>query len=94
MPLLDQLAVADDVDGRVRVHKADDAEVYFLRAVYLDNVLAPHFLTGGVFDYSDGAVQIAQAQQAVELHGAAGADVVYDEAVFDGVNVHVTPPAA
>ena len=94
LALFKQAAVLDDVYRRARVHVADDGEVNVRHGVDLDDVLAPHELAGGVFYYGHRAVELVEVQQPVELHGSAGVDVVDDYAVFDGIYVHVTPPAA
>ena len=44
-----------------------------------------------VLDDGDGAVELFEAEQLVELHAAAGRDVVDDDAVGDGVDVQSVP---
>ena len=40
----------------------------------------------------DGAVELAETENVIQLHGLAGADVVDDDAVLDGINDHVRNP--
>lgn len=81
--LLDEHAAADDVDRRVRIDKAEHIEADLHVGVDLDDVLAPQLPAGRVFDDSHRAVERVQPQQAVQLHRAAGADMVNDDTVDD-----------
>ena len=49
---------------------------------------AAGLMADGVFDQRHGHVQRVQAQQLVDAHAPARGDVVDDDAVLDGVNIH------
>jgi len=85
---LDTHTVTDDVDRDVRAHIAQHVQVKVDRGVDLDDVLFAHLGGVGVFDDGNLAVEIAQVQHVVDAHGLAGRDVVDDNTVLDGINVH------
>ena len=65
--LLDQLAVADDVDGDIGVDIAENVHVQLNVGIDLDDVLLAHAAAADVFDNSHGAVQLVQMQILVDL---------------------------
>ena len=78
---LDQLAVADDVDGDAGIDVAQHIEVDVDDLADLDDVLLALLLALGVLDHGHGAVQLAQVQDVVDVHAAARSDVVEHDAV-------------
>ena len=67
------------------------ASIYVDGGVDLDDVLAAQFAGDYVGDHGHRRVQVLQPQQAVQFHSAARGDVVDDDAVPDGINVHNVP---
>ena len=59
--------------------------------VDLDDVLFAHLGAHHVFDDGHRAVEPFKAQQVVKAHALPGGDVVDDNAVLDGVDVHSLP---
>ena len=93
--LLDGLAVGDDGHGHAGVHIAQGIGVQLDAFRDLDDVLAAHLDGGGVGDQGHHAVEIAQVQEVVDLLALTCGDVVDDDAVDDGINIHnITPPEA
>ena len=90
--LLHGLAVSDDGDGDAGVHIAQSVGVQLDGGVDLDDVLAAHLLGGGVVDEGHHAVQAAQVQEVVDLLALTCGDVVDDDAVDDGINIHSYTP--
>ena len=54
----------------------------------MDDVLLAHLVAVDVLDDGHGAVQAIQVQKLIEHHAAAGGDVVDDDAVDNGVDIH------
>ena len=88
LALFDELTVLDDVHGRAGIDVADNVEVDGDLRVDLDYVLPALLLARGVFDYCDGAVEVAETEKVVKLHGVARGDVVDNDAVMYGINIH------
>jgi len=87
--LFHKLTVADDVDGGIGIDQADDVKVDIqILGVDLDDILCAHFTRMCIGDQCNGTIQIVQLQEIVDLHALAGFDVVDDDAVLNGINIH------
>ena len=95
LALFGEFAVLNDVDGDVGVDIADDVPVKIEYPVDLDDVLAAELAAGDVFEDGNGAGELVQTEDLVELHGLAGRDVVDDDPVLNRINKHnVSPPVS
>ena len=80
--LLNDDIVLDDVNRYVRVPDRKGVDVDGQRTFDFDDVLASHFLAGRVLDDGNLAIQIAEIQILINLHGFACGDMVdYDSLV-------------
>ena len=90
-PLFHQRAVADEVHRDAGVHEAQHVEINGDVGIDLDDVLLAGAVADGVFDDGHGGVQGVEVQKLVDPHAPPGGDVVDDDAVLDGVDVHARP---
>lgn len=87
--------VFDDGHGNIGVYIAQNVHVDLNLRVNLDDVLLAHLVAGGVLDDGNGAVQLVQLQEPIQLHALSGGDVVNDNTILNGINIHLTlPPEA
>ena len=85
-------AVLDYVYGDIRIDIAEDVEIKINEGIYFYYILTSHLAGGGVFDDRHGAIEGAEVEDVVKLHGLSGFDVVEDYAVNYGINIHFQPP--
>ena len=71
-----QLAVLNDVDGDAGIDIGQNVEVQVDDLGHLDDVLAAHLFAFRILNHGNGAVQIVQLQDLIDLHAAACGDVV------------------
>ena len=86
MLALDGFAVADDIDGHIRVNVADRVKIQIDDLVDFDDVLFAHFYAVRVLDDGDRTVQLRQIQDIIQRHALTGGDMVDDNAVIDGID--------
>ena len=82
---LDDFAVLNHADRDAVVDIAQHVEVYVDDVEHFEYIFLAHLAAVGVFDDGDRALQLGQAQNIVNLHGAPGGDMVEHDAVCDGV---------
>ena len=83
-------AVFYNINGNMGADVANNVKINVKAAVYLDNVLAAHNLTGGVLDKGNRAVQSVKLQQLIELHCLTGGNVVNNDTVYNAVYLHIS----
>ena len=75
--LCNDLFVLDDIYGNIMIDKTKDIQIQiFNRAFYFDDIFNAHFITFGIFDNRNGAVQLIKLQVMIDGHGFARFDVV------------------
>ena len=82
--------VFDNIDGNMGAYIADNIKIYIEAAVYLDNVLTPHDLTGSVLNKCNGAVKTVQLKELIELHCLARSNMVDNDTVYNAVYLHTS----
>lgn len=86
MLALDGFAVADDIDGHIRVNVADRVKIQIDDLIDFDDVLFAHFYTVRVLNDGHRTVQLRQIQNIIQRHTLTGGDMVDDNAVIDGID--------
>lgn len=80
--LFDDFAVVDDIDSDVAIEKAQDVEVDIQQAFYFDDIFFAHGVAFCIFDNGNATIEFVQLQVFVNIHAAAGFDVINDNAAF------------
>lgn len=84
-------SVFDDIDRCIGVNKAYDIEVDGDIGVYLNYVFSSHFFTCNILDYRNRNIERIETEKLIKTHSAARRDMVDNDAVGYGVNVHIVP---
>ena len=87
-PFFNNFFIFDNVDCDVVIDKTKDIQIeVFNRAFYFDDILNAHFITFGIFDNRNGAVQLIKLQVMIDGHGFARFDVVEYETFVKCSNI-------